>query len=142
MAKLDDFLTKKKESITILDLSKAVANSKEEFRRLYDKVPEFKTKPEKIRVEDLKMHDKKFKFKTRKKDLKVTKERYTFMDPLPQEMKNLVIDDLANVSIDWKMLTTSRPKSKVEEDFFSRYLFNHYFLRKQVSDEFYCWQIS
>lgn len=121
MAKLDDFLTKKKESVTILDLSKAVANSKEEFRRLYDKVPEFKIKPEKVRVEDLKVRDKKFKFKTGKKDLKAAKKAYTFLDPLPQEMKNLVIDDLAKVTIDWKMLTTERPKSKVEEDFFSRF---------------------
>lgn len=120
MAKLDDFLSKKKESVTILDLSKAVANSKEEFRRLYDKVPDFKIKPEKVRVEDLKLRDKKFKFKTGKKDFKFTKEVYTFLDPLPQEMKNLNINDLANVSIDWKMLTTQRPKSKVEEDFFSR----------------------
>lgn len=122
MAKLDDFLTKKKESVTILDLSKAVANSKEEFRRLYEKVPEYKIKPEKTRVEDLKLRDKKFKFKTGKRDLKFTKEVYSFMDPLPQEMKNLSIDDLARVSIDWKMLTTQRPKNKTEEDFFSRYL--------------------
>lgn len=122
MAKLDDFLSKKKESVTILDLSKTVANSKEDFRKLYDKVPEFKIKPEKVRVEDLKLRDKKFKFKTGKRDFKFTKEVYAFMDPLPQEMKNLNIDDLANVSIDWKMLTTQRPKSKVEEDFFSRYV--------------------
>lgn len=120
MAKLDDFLSKKKESVTILDLSRAVANSKDEFRRLYEKVPEYKIKAEKIRVEDLKLRDKKFKFKTGKRDFKFTKEVYSFMDPLPQEMKNLSIVDLATVSIDWKMLTTQRPKSKVEEDFFSR----------------------
>lgn len=118
--KLDDFLAKKKESVTILDLSKAAANSKDEFRRLYDKVPEFKIKPEKVRVEDLKVREKKFKFKSGKRDVKSTKKAYTFMDPLPQEMKGLNIDDLANVSIDWKMLTTQRPKSKVEEDFFSK----------------------
>lgn len=120
MAKLDDFLGKKKETAPILDLSKVVANSKEEFRRLYDKVPDYKIKAEKVRIEDIKVREKKFKFRTGKKDFKFSKEVYAFMDPLPAEMKNLNIDDLANVPIDWKMLTTLRPKSKVEEELFSR----------------------
>ncbi|CAH1975160.1 unnamed protein product [Acanthoscelides obtectus] len=42
------------------------------------------------------------------------------MDPLPVEMKGLKVDDLAAVSIDWKMLTTMRPKNKAEENYFSR----------------------
>lgn len=46
--KLDDFLTKKKEPTQVLDLSKAAVNSKEEFRRLLEKVPEYKIKPEKV----------------------------------------------------------------------------------------------
>lgn len=121
MAKLDDFLTKKKESVTILDLSKAVANTTEDFKRLLEKVPDFKMKPERVRPEDLKLRDKKFKFKTGKRDFKFTKEKYAFTDPLPVEMKNLNLDDLTNVPIEWKMLTMVRPKSKVEEDFFTRW---------------------
>lgn len=120
MAKIDDFLSKKKETAPILDLSKATANTKEEFKRLLEKVPDFKIKPEKPKIEDLKIKEKKIKFKTGKKDLKLLKEPYAFMDPLPLEMKNLNIDDLVNVPIDWKMLTTVRPKSKVEEEMFSR----------------------
>lgn len=121
MAKLDDFLaTKKKENGPILDLSKAVANSDEEFRRLYDKVPDFKIKPERVFLENVKIRDKNFKFRSGKKDLKTLRETYTFMDPLPVEMKNLKISELAAVPIDWKMLTTLRPKNKVEENFFSR----------------------
>lgn len=120
MAKLDDFLTKKKEVTPILDLSKSHANTKDEFKRLLEKVPDFKIKPEKVKIEDIKIKEKKFKFKSGKKDLKVMKEPYPFMDPLPQEMRELSINDLANVAIDWKMLTTVRPKSKIEEEMFSR----------------------
>lgn len=121
MAKLDDFLTKKKETVPILDLSKTTANSKEELRKLLEKIPDFKIRPERV-PDHIKIKDKQFKFKSSKKDVKAMRERYTFMDPLPAEMKNLKIDDLAAVSIDWKMLTTLRPKSKVEENYFSRYV--------------------
>nr|XP_023023917.1 uncharacterized protein LOC111512056 [Leptinotarsa decemlineata] len=120
MAKLDDFLNKKKETAPILDLSKTVANSKEEFRRLLEKVPDFKMKAERVLPESIKIKDKGFKFKSGKKQMKAAKDKYTFMDPLPLEMKSLKLDDLAAVSIDWKMLTTLRPKSKVEENYFSR----------------------
>ncbi|CAG9770713.1 unnamed protein product [Ceutorhynchus assimilis] len=118
MAKLDDFLGKKKETAPILDLSKTACNSKEEFRRLLEKVPDFKIKPEK--AETVKIKDKNFKFKSGKKDLKNLKEPYLFMNPLPVEMQKLKISDLAEVTIDWKMLTTLRPKNKVEENYFSR----------------------
>lgn len=47
--KLDDFLSKKKEPAQVLDLSKATANSNDEFRRLLEKIPEYKIKPEKVR---------------------------------------------------------------------------------------------
>ncbi|RZC39875.1 WRKY transcription factor protein 1 [Asbolus verrucosus] len=120
MAKLDDFLGKKKETAPILDLSKTVATNQEEFRRLLEKVPDFKIKSEKVHMESIKIKDKKFKFKSGKKDVKVMKEPYTFLDPLPREMKNLKITELAAVPIDWKMLTTIRPKSKLEENYFSR----------------------
>lgn len=122
MAKLDDFLSKKKETVPILDLAKTVANSKEEFKKLFEKVPDFKIKPEKIHMDAIKIREKKFKFKSGKKDWAQMKESYNFQDPLPREMKNLKVDELAAVSIDWKMLTTVRPKSKLEENYFSRYI--------------------
>lgn len=120
MAKLDDFLGKKKETAPILDLSKSIANTQEEFRRLYEKVPDFKIKAEKFPMESIKIRDKKFKFKSGKKDIKAMREPYTFPDPLPKEMKSLKISELAAVPIDWKMLTTIRPKTKLEENYFSR----------------------
>lgn len=120
MAKLDDFLGKKKETAPILDLSKSVANNQEEFKRLFEKVPDFKIKAEKVQIESIKVRDKKFRFKSGKKDVKAMKEQFTFLDPLPKEMRNLKISELAAVPIDWKMLTTVRPKTKIEESYFSR----------------------
>lgn len=122
MAKLDDFLSKKKDSSPVLDLSKAVVNTKEDFRRLLEKVPDYKIKAEKVRSEDVKIRDKHFKFKTGKKDYKAMKEPYGFMDPIPNEMRNLKIKDLITVPIDWHMLTTIRPKNKLDEEYFSKYL--------------------
>lgn len=122
MAKLDDFLTKKKETVPVLDLSNATANvsSQEEFRRLEEKIPDFKMRSEKVPSENVKLKEK-FKRNIVKRDKKAMNEDFAFMNPIPVEMRNLDLDDLAGVSIDWKMLTTQRPKSKLEEDYFSRY---------------------
>jgi hypothetical protein len=46
--KLDDLLGKKKEAPQVLDLSRSTVQSKEEFQRLLDKVPEYKIRPEKV----------------------------------------------------------------------------------------------
>ncbi|XP_018332194.1 uncharacterized protein LOC108741776 isoform X2 [Agrilus planipennis] len=120
MAKLDDFLTKKKETAPILDLFRVTAKSPEEFKKLHDKLPEFKIKPEKVRAEDLKIREKNFKFKAGKKDLKILKQSYAFLDPVPSEMNEVNIDELAVVPIEWKMLTLLRPKTRTEEEMFSR----------------------
>lgn len=124
MAKLDDFLTKKKETAPVLDLSKtsAAVSSQEEFRRMLEKVPDFKMRPEKVPPDSIKLRDK-FKINTIKHDKKAMHEEYAFMNPIPMEMRNLDLDDLASVSIDWRMLTTQRPKTKLEEDYFTRYAF-------------------
>jgi len=46
--RLDDFLGKKKDTTQILDLSKCVARTEEDLQKLLAKVPEFKSKPEKV----------------------------------------------------------------------------------------------
>lgn len=48
MSKLDDLLGKKKEIIPVLDLSKTIAHTKEEYKRLMEKVPDYKTRPIKV----------------------------------------------------------------------------------------------
>jgi len=47
-SQIEEFLAKKKEQTTLLDLHNCTANSKEELRKLVEKVPEFKIKPEKV----------------------------------------------------------------------------------------------
>ncbi|XP_045767020.1 uncharacterized protein LOC123868513 [Maniola jurtina] len=131
MSKLDDLFDKKKDEAPMLDLSKVVINTAEEYRAVLDKVPDFKTRPEKVRPEDIKIKDKPEdqKTKTPKKEIKAyeklgtrgyEEKQFTFMDPIPVEMRGLKFDDLCAVPIEWRMLTSIRPKSKLDEEYFNR----------------------
>lgn len=127
MSKLDDLLAKKKTVVPVLDLSRSNIQSTEEFKRLMEKVPDYKMRPIKVRAEEIKIREKDYAFKMPKKEmrklLKSNGERetlYTYADPVPGEMKDVVLMELCAVPIDWKMLTTLRPKSKQEEEYFSR----------------------
>lgn len=48
MSKLDDLLGKKKEIVPVLDLSKTIAHTKDEYKRLLERVPDFKMRPIKV----------------------------------------------------------------------------------------------
>lgn len=48
MSKLDDLLGKKKEIVPILDLSKSIIHTKDEYKRLFEKVPDYKMRPIKV----------------------------------------------------------------------------------------------
>ncbi|EDW19263.1 uncharacterized protein LOC6583109 [Drosophila mojavensis] len=127
MSKLDDLLAKKKTVVPVLDLSRSNIQTIEEFKRLMEKVPDYKMRPIKVRAEEIKIREKDYAFKMPKKEmrklLKANGERetlYTYADPMPSEMKDVVLMELCAVPIDWKMLTTLRPKSKQEEEYFSR----------------------
>lgn len=48
MSKLEDLLGKKKEVVPILDLSKTILNTKEEYKRISEKVPDYKMRPIKV----------------------------------------------------------------------------------------------
>lgn len=50
MSKLDDLLGKKKEIVPVLDLSKTIVHSKEEYKRLLEKVPDYKMRPIKVNI--------------------------------------------------------------------------------------------
>lgn len=50
MSKLDDLLGKKKEIVPVLDLSKTIVHTKEEYKRLSEKVPDYKMRPIKVSV--------------------------------------------------------------------------------------------
>ncbi|XP_054731689.1 uncharacterized protein LOC129240149 [Anastrepha obliqua] len=127
MSKLEELLAKKKTIVPVLDLSKNIVQTKEEFKRLMEKVPDYKMRPIKVRADEIKIKEKDFSFKIPKKEfrklLKHNGERepiHAYADPVPSEMKDVPIMDLCVVPIDWKMLTTLRPKSKQEEEYFSR----------------------
>lgn len=47
---MDDEFDKKKDDAPMLDLSKVVINTPEEYRAVMDKVPDFKTRPEKVNL--------------------------------------------------------------------------------------------
>jgi hypothetical protein len=48
--KLEELINKKKEPTAILDLSRTRIRSKEEFEKYFDKIPEYKIRPEKVRI--------------------------------------------------------------------------------------------
>lgn len=69
---------------------------------------------------------------------KIRENDYDFVDPCPQEMKQVAvpaamlslhptccgfqvpISELSEVSIDWKMLTTARPEKKMDEKLYTQ----------------------
>ncbi|XP_063363346.1 uncharacterized protein LOC134652107 [Cydia amplana] len=131
MSKLDDLFDKKKDEALLLDLSKTVINNAEEYRAVLDKVPEFKTRPEKVRADDIKIKDKSEdkKTKTPRKEVRAyeklgtrgyEEKQFKFMDPIPVEMRGLKFEELCAVPIEWRMLTSVRPKSKLDEEYFNR----------------------
>uniref|UniRef100_A0A1A9ZTT4 Uncharacterized protein n=1 Tax=Glossina pallidipes TaxID=7398 RepID=A0A1A9ZTT4_GLOPL len=127
MSKLEDLLVKKKTTAPILDLSRSLVQNGEEFKRLMEKVPEYKTRPIKVRSDEIKIKEKDFSFKMPRKEqkklLKSNGERdplYLYADPIPAEMREVALHELCAVPIDWKMLTTLRPKLKMEGEYFSR----------------------
>lgn len=118
---LDDLLKDdKKDANLIPDLSKSTCNSYEEFRRLKENCPEFKIKPEKVKREETKVRDKEFSWKATKKELKNIGREWAYGDPVPPDMRELDLQELQQVAIDWRMLTPIRPKLRQDEEMFSR----------------------
>ncbi|KAK7863589.1 hypothetical protein R5R35_013466 [Gryllus longicercus] len=117
--KLDDLLVKKKEAPQVLDLSKSVVATKEDFRKLLDRVPEYKIRPEKVRLEEIKIKVKDQTFKPQKKETQHQPE-YVYANPIPPDMRSVALEDFSSVAIDWKMLTSVRPRLKLEEQMFTR----------------------
>lgn len=71
-----------------------------------------------VKREDIQIKDKKFIFRVTKKELR--KPRFPFANPIPSEMRSLNLEDLCSVDIPWKMLTSLKPKTKIDEEYFSR----------------------
>ncbi|XP_043473798.1 uncharacterized protein LOC122505955 [Leptopilina heterotoma] len=118
---LDDLLKDdKKDANLIPDLSKATCNSQEEFRRLMERCPEYKIKAEKVKKEDIRVRDKDFSWRATKRELKSIGKEWGYGDPIPPDMKSLNLQELQQVAIDWRMLTSVRPKLRQDEEMFSK----------------------
>ncbi|KAK8388997.1 hypothetical protein O3P69_020758 [Scylla paramamosain] len=118
--KLEDMLTVVKPPPQALDLFRTKIKCKEDFDKAFEKVPEYKIRPEKVRPDDVMgegpggwraTHD-------RGEDL----PEPAYADPLPPSMRGLNMDEFYEVDIDWRMLTTARPKNRCEEEIFSSYI--------------------
>ncbi|KAK2722937.1 uncharacterized protein LOC136034976 [Artemia franciscana] len=127
MFQLDKLLEKGKEGEQqVLDLAEATANDAEEFQNLFSRVPELKTfkiRPEKVRVHEVKesisiseCEDSScFKLNNDPR-----KKAWLYSNPIPPSMQKASIPDLATKNIPWKMLTDAKPKTKTEEEYFTR----------------------
>lgn len=127
MSTLDDLLVKRKNIQPILDLSRSLIQNADDFKRLMEKVPEFKTRPIKVRTDEIKLKEKDYSYRmTRKEQRRLQRNhgehelQYLYQDPVPLEMRAVLLQELFAVPIDWKMLTTVRPKTKMEEEFYTR----------------------
>ena len=67
---------------------------------------------------------------------------YQFADPCPTSMRDVNITDLSSVNINWKMLTLARPKTKTDEEIFSKYVHIYYLFykidQKNYNNHKYC----
>jgi hypothetical protein len=76
--------------------SKSTATTAEEFKKLMEKVPDFKIRPVKVRPEEIKIKEKDCKeFKLSKKEIRYLKnsqgereKQYSYIDPVPAEMRS------------------------------------------------------
>ena len=95
MSRFEDLFNKKKEAPPVLDLSKTTATNQDEFKKLMEKVPDFKIRPVKVRSEEIKIKEKECKeFKLSRKELRYLKnsqgereKHYVYADPVPAEMR-------------------------------------------------------
>lgn len=67
-----------------------------------------------------KVRDKEFSWRTTKKELRSIGREWSYGDPIPPDMRILNLQELQQVAIDWRMLTSLRPKLRQDEEMFSR----------------------
>ncbi|GAB6033055.1 hypothetical protein CHUAL_012671 [Chamberlinius hualienensis] len=110
--KLDDSEKKPKD---LLDLTNVPINSEAELRKWLEKIPDLKIRLEKVYNDEIDGEKEDDNENSKSKYVE-----YLFLDPVSPNMKDVDLKELGRVNISWRMLTMSRPKTKGEEDFFSR----------------------
>jgi len=74
-----------------------------------------------VRTEDARVNESDFSFTSSRKEAKSRlKREFSYGDPIPPSMRSVRLEDLAAVDINWRMLTVCRPKTRLEEEIFSR----------------------
>ncbi|ODN02837.1 hypothetical protein Ocin01_03855 [Orchesella cincta] len=129
MAKLDDiFSASMKQPKKLLDLSKVKIDNDEDFFKYMEKVPELKLRPEKVEPEDIQLiTDFSFISPTKQQQDPHSNnssgqksKKLSYGDPLPLSMRSTRLEDLWALDIHWKMLTSDRPPTRLEEYYFER----------------------
>ncbi|XP_076371023.1 uncharacterized protein LOC143256965 [Tachypleus tridentatus] len=114
--RLDEEEVPQQVSLNFLDFSKLKIRSKEDLNSALWKLPELRLRPEQLSEQDILGL-----YQIRSSSIAAL-GHYQFIDPVPSTMQNIKIRDLSQVDIDWRMLTLSRPQSKIDEDAFSRFI--------------------
>lgn len=74
-----------------------------------------------MRGEEARIRDSDFSVTLTRKESKIRlKREFSYGDPIPPSMRSVRLEDLAAVEINWRMLTVCRPKTRLEEEIFSR----------------------
>lgn len=155
--RLKDDLEDSKSNLIFLDLSDILLFTKEELDKTLSRLPDLKLKPDLLEEASNKKpyfpHSKSNILNINKQSLKhwvsnsclskpslstqtetqtcssIPDSKTLYINPLPQSMIHLNLNDFCGTEIDWKMLTLSRPSTKLEEDYFSKlvelYQFRH-----------------
>ncbi|XP_067120527.1 uncharacterized protein [Centruroides vittatus] len=101
--------------LNFLDLSKIKIKSVHQLESALLKVADLKLRSEKPKEEDILIN-------ARPSRRHCSSPEFPFLDPIPASMRQVNIQEMCQVDIEWKMLTLCRPASKFEEDIFTRYV--------------------
>ncbi|XP_023217072.1 uncharacterized protein LOC111619553 [Centruroides sculpturatus] len=101
--------------LNFLDLSRIKIKSVHQLESALLKVADLKLRSEKPKEEDVLINARSSKRHS-------TSPEFPFLDPIPASMRQVNIQEMCQVDIEWKMLTLCRPASKFEEDIFTRYV--------------------
>lgn len=73
----------------------------------------------------MKIRDKDFSWKITKREVKLRERQWNYGNPISPDMRSLNLHEFQQISIDWRMLTSLRPKLNQDEEMFSRLVRSH-----------------
>ena len=131
--KRKDILDERKSELIFTDLSQSLITTKEDLDKSLSKIPNLKLKSDPIEQKFIKTSENSIKINVLTKisepnkinsniasNLSSESSKVLFLNPIPEPMDRLDLNDFSGTDIDWKMLTLLRPKSSSDEQFFSK----------------------